>query len=134
MSKTNTAIDFAALDVGPAHERGIEVQIKHPVTKAPLDAFITVRGDESPTVMNWQRSQYNKDQRAKKDEPKTLEQLEAWIVDKLITATISWRGVGWGAEAEIECTPENMRKIYANKRIREQLLEAMGEEANFPLA
>lgn len=124
--------DFASLDIGAAHDRGFEVEVLHPQTGAPLGSFITLLGEESDKVQAFMRKQINAELRKKGDSANTIEALEATAIEKLVVATVSWRGVNWGNE-ELDCTPENARKIYANKRIREQLFKEMADDANFPM-
>ena len=136
MTKTTSSkaagLDFSTIDITSAHDRGFEVQVRHPVTDEPLPAYVTLLGEESRAIQSFIRNAYNEAQRREDSATPTLEELEDHAISKLIAATVSWRGVQWGDE-ELECTPENCRRIYSNHRIRRQLLNEMAKDANFPL-
>jgi len=126
------AINFEALDLGTAHERGFRFNFKHPQTGDDLDAWVRVRGEESPVVQAFLEAEFDRERRRKDDDPTPLADLSGHAVEKATVATIEWGNVAWGDE-QLECTPENCRKIYSNKAFRAQVLEAITTEANFPL-
>lgn len=132
---TKTGTDFALLDMAAAHEKGVRVQLRHPITDKPLPSFVTLRGDESAPVQAFLRGEINAQIRrnAKPDsEPQMIEDSIAAAVEKLVVATISWEGIEWAGEP-MECTPDNCRKLYAQKWLREQLFKAVEAEGNFSL-
>lgn len=132
---TKTGTDFALLDMAAAHEKGVRVQLAHPITDKPLPSWITVRGDESAQVQAFLRSEINAQikRQAKPDpEPQLIEDSIAAAIEKLVVATISWEGIEWAGEP-MECTPDNCRKLYAQKWLREQLFKAVEAEGNFLL-
>jgi hypothetical protein len=134
MTKT-TGTDFALLDMSAAHEKGTRIQLHHPQTEKPLPSWITLRGDESPEVQQFLRGEINAQIRrnAKPDSaPQTIEDSIKAAVEKLTIATITWEGIEWGSEP-MPCTPENCRKLYSQKWVREQLFKALEDEGNFPL-
>lgn len=126
------AIDFSKLDQGAAQDKGTRVQIEHPQAGL-LDSWITVRGNESPVIQQLLRKQVNAQiKRAAKGEAQTIEEMISDAVDKLSAATIGWENISWEG-AELPCTPDNCRKLYGQKWLRDFLHPKMEDEANFPL-
>lgn len=61
----------------------------------------------------------------------TAEEMENDALEILVACTIAWEGIGWGKE-DLKCTPENVRKVYANVPfIREQVDEFINDRSNF---
>lgn len=52
-------------------------------------------------------------------------------LDDLVKLTVDWEGIK-DDKGELECTPENVRRVYENvPHVREQVEEFIGDRANF---
>lgn len=142
MTKT-AGLDLAALSTQAACEKGFELELKHPVTKAPLGVFITVLGKDSHTFRNFTRERGNAmirkqvelQRRGKQVEPPTLEQAEKDSIDLLVAVTTGWRT---GDEPTVThdgralpFNADNVRFLYKESWIRDQVDEAVGDLENF---
>lgn len=139
MSKT---IDLASLSAKEACEKGFELELRHPVTNEPLGVFIGVVGSESEAFQQHVRKKANERlrkqftaQRKGGDDAPTIEQAESDAIDLLVACTTSWRT---GDEPTIkhsgkslEFNETNVRFLYAERWIRAQVDEAVGDLGNF---
>lgn len=110
------------------------VKLRHPVTGAPLGASITVAGPTHPERRRWTlerarrvRRELERDGRFRAGDP---EDDEAEQLDRLVVCTVAIEGFSEGG-APIELTPANVRRIYAQAWIRDQVLEDLDKRANF---
>lgn len=131
-------LDLSKTNFSKAAESGYEFELKLPTGEA-TGAFITVRGDQSPTVKNYARKKYNefkiKEQaarrRGKDPEDMTLEEAEDLAVEAAIVRVIGWRGITEGNK-ELEFTAENATRIFREHNwIREQVAEEASQLLNF---
>lgn len=132
-------MNFDQLNTKAGAEAGFELRLTHPESGEPMEAWITVRGYDSATVRqaanNLQREVQVRLSRkrgaaavydpAKQDEDE---------IGLLVAATVGWRGIGLGVDAETPYTPEAAKRFYSDPGFswaRKQVERAMGEYANF---
>lgn len=142
MTKTTT-IDLASISAKEACNKGYELELRHPVSLARLGVFISVVGSESDTFQGHVRRKANErlrkqfaDQRkGRGEEAPTVEEVEANAIELLAACTTGWRT---GDKPTITLAGEdlpfceaNARQLYAEKWIREQVDEAIGDLGNF---
>lgn len=137
-AKTKT-VDLASLDLGAAAEKGFDLELLHPVTKAPLGTFISLVGKDSATFRNHVRKTGNErlrkqavNQRRGGDvEVPTIEKIEADAIELLAVCTTGWRGVTYRG-VELPFSTVNAKVIYTDLPwIREQVDQAIGDVENF---
>jgi len=142
MSKS-APIDLADFSTTTACDKGFELELRHPATKAPLGVFLTVLGKDSKTFKDHIRSKTNerlrKDMmarnRGKDAEPSTVEQIERETIELLSICTLGWRTgdaptITMGGKV-LEFSEANARLVYAEEWIRNQADEAIGDLGNF---
>jgi hypothetical protein len=140
-TKKQSAFDLSSLDTIAACNKGAEIEIRHPVTRAPTGVFISVLGKDSDVYRGIVRGMADESLRkqaigknALGDE--SLDRMEAKNIAALVAATTGWRT---GDEqtvtlngAQLEFSKDNARKVYAEiLPIREQVAEAINEMGNF---
>lgn len=131
-------IDLSTLDTVKASNAGYELELLHPITKAPLGQFITVLGKDSDEFKRHNRETQNdrlrqnaKAARARKDLPvTTAEETEEEGTLLLVACTIGFRNIQFNGDYSF--TPENAYKLYkAFPWIREQIDSAIVDTENF---
>ena len=142
--------DLSCLDTVAAAEAGAEVELRHPVTGAGLDVFLTVLGKDSEVVRDYNREKGNEylrkasiaRKRGKDDEIQTMEKFEASSIELLTVCTTGWR---WGERAgvfplqksgqpieELAFSVQNVKRLYTEMpEARKQADEAIADQANF---
>lgn len=127
-------IDLKLLDPTPAHDKGFELELKHPTTGKGVKAYITVSGEEGTAYRKYMEAvvdaQIAENYEGSKAKPTTLAKEIARAVEKCVACTIGWREIAWEG-AELPFTPENARMLYQHKFIRGQVLEAIENAQNF---
>lgn len=132
-------VDLASLDLAAAAEKGFELELLHPVTKAPLGTFITLVGKDSTTFRDHVRRSANdrlrkqavSQRRGSEAEVPTIERIEADAIELLVVCTTGWRGVTYKG-ADLPFTPANAKTLYTDLPwIREQVDQAVGDVENF---
>lgn len=138
MTKTQ-AFDFGSVDLAAACEKPFELQLVNPVTKDPIDAWISVVGKEGETFKNYVRSRANErlrlqnfqQQRGKEPEAPRIEKIEEDAIDLLVACTVGWRGVVVDG-APLEFSKANAKALYTRFAwAREQVDVAIGDVTNF---
>lgn len=142
MTKTST-IDLASISAKTACNKGYELELTHPVSLEPLGVFIRVVGSESDAFQGHVRKHANAvlrerfaaQQRGRKEDAPTVERAEAETIDLLVACTTGWRTgdapvIEWAGE-KLDFTDGNVRRLYAEKWIRAQVDDAIGELGNF---
>ena len=120
-------MDINALYTAPAHEDGAEVRILHPVTGKKTDFYILVKGVDSKTFREKQRSQ----QRAIIDAMKGKEELKTDEYALIVECSAGWRGLEDSGK-EVPFTKEAARAMYENSpNIAEQVDSFIVNRANF---
>lgn len=128
-------LDLSSLDTAVACEKGFELELVHPVTKAPLGQFITVLGKDSKPFRDHIRRASNDrlrkqamaQRRGKDADVPTIEQIEGEAIDLLVVCTTGFRGIMYKG-AELAFSDEAARKLYTEQPwIRGQVDEAVGD-------
>lgn len=144
MSKTES-IDLASLSAREACDKAFEFELRHPVSNKPIGVFISVLGTESETFQAHARRKANERlrrqfavQRKGAEEVPTVEQAEKESIELLVACTTGWRTgdeptVMHGGKA-LEFNEDNARFLYAERWIRAQVDEAVGDLGNFMAA
>jgi hypothetical protein len=139
--KTDT-IDLASLSTKDACEKGYELELKHPVTNDPLGVFISVVGSEADAFQGFIRRKGNErlrrdfeNKRKGREEAPTIERAEKDAIALLAACTTGWRTgdkptVTHGGKA-LEFSEANVKFLYAERWIRDQVDEAIGDLGNF---
>jgi hypothetical protein len=130
--------DLSVNDFGKIAESGYEFEVTVPGTGEGTGAFITVRGEQSPTVKAFGRKKFQelqmKQQQAKrrgKEYDLDLEEAEDMAVDAAVVRVISWKGFGEEGK-ELPFTKENAERIFKQHPwLREQVMEHSGDLVNF---
>lgn len=140
MTKSAPAgVDLTALDTVGAANRGAELQLKHPLTQEPLDAFITILGRDSDTFQQAFRRKVNARaareaitrKRGRDVEPPTLEDHEADALDLIVACTTGWRGLSQGSDP-LDFSADAARTLYTSHPwIKAQVDAAMSDLAVF---
>ncbi len=114
-----------------------DIEVLHPVTRAPTGAVVTVMGPEHPERKRVQfdlqrkmRSQLAKKGRFDVGDPEEEERQE---IDRLAAFTLGWQGIGADGK-EIPFTRAAAADLYARPEmawLRRQLQAAMGDLENF---
>lgn len=134
-------MDLNSLNTKVAAEEGAKLSLVHPATgevltdeKTGKALTITLAGVDSDRYREADRRITDKrlaTTQAGRKVSLTHKSLESDQLERLVAATISWDGVGLGAET-LECTPDNVRKIYKELLwIREQVEAFVNDRANF---
>lgn len=109
-----------------------KVEILHPGSSDPTGLVIEVTSQQSPAVKKVLRRQTDKllKRRGRKT---TAEQIEEDHIERLAASVVSWE---WKGEAafngkKLDCTPENVAAVLGVSWIKEQVAEAVADEAEF---
>ena len=114
------------------------VDLKHPVTGAPLGASITLAGPEHPSRKALEFAKQRK-LRAAIQKTGRMELLdpqedELDAVERLVACTLGWDGIADDAGQPIEFSPAAASKLYATEGLtwlRDQIYTALGERERF---
>jgi hypothetical protein len=134
-------LDLATLDTVAACDAGAEIELRHPVTKAPLGIYISGKGKDSAA---W-RAEVHKSVNARikrRGAVSTPEEAEVSNIMSLVAVTISWRSKNDDGKTyrntitfekkELDCTPENAKLLYTRLIwMRDQFDEGLADLANF---
>lgn len=132
-------LDLTKTNLSQAAETGYEFELRIPGTQEATGAFVTVRGDQSPTVKTYGKRKYQefkmKEQaakrRGKEPEDLTLDEAEELAVESAIVRIISWKGIA-EAGKDVPFTKENAERILKEHSwIREQIMEESSQLLNF---
>lgn len=132
-------IDLASLDLTAAADKGFELELLHPVTKAPLGVFVGLVGKDSTvfrehvrrTANDRLRKQAMQQRRGKDVDVPTVEKIEAEAIELLAACTTGWRNLEYRG-VSLPFSAVNARVIYTDLPwIREQVDEAIGDLENF---
>lgn len=138
-TKGNNMLDLSKVNLSQAAEAGYEFELRIPGTMEPTGAFVTVRGEQSPTVKNYGKRKYQEfkmkeaaaRRRGKEPEELTLDEAEELAVESAIVRIISWKGITEGGK-EVPFTKENAERILKEHTwIREQIMEESSQLLNF---
>jgi len=134
-----TVFDLTSLNTTKACNAGADVEIRHPVTNAPLGIKIRVLGRDSDTFKEYTRDTLNTrlrreamaQKRGKDADLRTVEVIEQENMDLLVACTTGWSGVVLDGK-ELPFEESNVRKVYKEYPwIYDQVNEAIGSLENF---
>ena len=112
----------------------IAVSMLHPVTKDPLGILVTVAGPAHPVTIALDRAQADAHYTAGTlGKPRGFDAATGDVLDELVARTLGWTNVEFGG-APLECTPENVRNLYANPKyawFRGQITRSLGDNSRF---
>ena len=144
MSKKNEAFDLASIDTVAACNGGFEVELKHPVTQAPLGIFWKVVGSESDAFKEHIKENINArirqeasaKKRGKELPVRTIEEIESDGIDLLLVCSLGWRSTDSATipfeGQQLEFNIPNARKVLTRLPwVKAQIDEAIGDLENF---
>lgn len=132
-------MDLGQLDTCAAAEDGVDLQLKHPGTLAPLtqddtaETPITIRlaGQDSARFRKAERANRDKRLRGGFRRTPTAAELDAEGLELLTNCTLGWSGIVLDG-APLEFTTANVRMLYKRLAwVREQVDAFVGERAYF---
>ena len=132
-------LDLADLNTTAAADKGFELELLHPVSKAALGVFVGLVGKDSTAFRDHIRRSANErlrkqamqQRRGKEIEVLTMERIEADAIELLAVSTTGWRGVTYKGE-DLPFSAANARLLYTEMTwVREQIDEAIGDLENF---
>ena len=121
-------IDLATLDTAARCDEGAELELRHPVTGAPLGTFLTLAGVDSRA--HRQALAYLAEQRLKR---RTMnpDDVRGEDVEVAARCTLAWRCVYLDGKG-LPHSLENARALYARfPWIREQAVVFIADRANY---
>jgi hypothetical protein len=139
MTKKAEAFDLGSLDTIEACNKPAEIEIKHPVTGAATDVFISVLGRDSSVYRGIVRTLAN-ETLAKRAQGKSvdtsLDKIDDKNIEALVAVTTGWRT---GDEPvvivkgeRLDFSAANARRVYAELLpVRDQVQEAVDNLENF---
>jgi hypothetical protein len=128
------------LDTVAASSKAAKMELRHPVTKAPLGQFIWVYGKDSEQVSEYTRELVNAnirkqaamERRGETPDPGTVEEGEKRSINILVAATADFEGVNYDGQEPYPFSAQNARKLYSERKwVREQVDAFMGNLENF---
>lgn len=137
-------LDLASLDTSAACDKGTEIELMHPITKAPLGIFWAVLGRDSKVFQEHVRQQLDDDlrraatakKRGKEPEMMTTAKREARGLALLVACSTGWRTAEKSTLTfegkELEFSEANAMKVLEKLSwIREQIDEGIADLENF---
>lgn len=122
-------MELNSLNLAAQAAVGYNLELVHPATGEKLGGIITVRGDESKEVQNYNRRRFMELQKRErmnkgKDNTYTIAEIESIGVESAIVRTIGWKNITLGG-AELVFTKENAETLFTDYPwIRKQVMEA----------
>lgn len=132
-------IDLSTLDTGAACDKGCEIELLHPITRAPLSQYISVVGKDSKLFREHvartsnveRRALLASQRRAQPYEGKSFETQQEEGTELLAACTTGWRNLFYKG-SEFPFSNDNARKLYAEQIwIRAQVDAAIVDVENF---
>lgn len=134
-------MDISKYNLAQAAENGFEFEVTHPDTGEGLDGFITVRGERSKVVVEYQRKQINQQLKAeainaKRGNKDTKVRLVEDYIEDLNEAAamrvISWRNIKKDG-VDLPFSVEKAAELFEEYEwIRDQVMEVSKASENFP--
>lgn len=130
--------DLSKNNLSAKAEAGYEFELEVPGTFEKTGAFITVRGDQSPAVKAFGRRKFQEIQarqkmqkRKGKEDDLDLDEAEAMAIEAAVVRIISWKGIAEEGK-ELSFSKETAERVLKDHPwIREAVMEASSELANF---
>lgn len=128
------ALSLSDLDSKQGADTPFSLDVLSPKTGRPLGVTIQVIGDQADAVQKFVRRELNtrrreeamREKRGKDPVVQLIEDDEAFTIEATAVRTVGWSGI------KEEFTPENAKRLYKlNPYIRQQVLEASSNAANF---
>jgi hypothetical protein len=123
-------MDFSLINPVQSADDGAEMEIRHPNTGEVLldsegkSSVIRLRGPHSKKYRAFMQEYERKRMKGVAvDEAK-------FVVDFAMLATISWDNISWEGKP-LECTPENMRKLYTEREFITAQISGFVKPENF---
>jgi len=129
-------IDLSALDTTALSNKGFDVHIFNPKTQKDTGIVITVLGQDSDAYKKVQRAQAARSLHAAlntgpKREQKMVDAAEDNVAEMLAASTAGWTGLKLNGK-EYVFNRDNALNLYENyPLVRDQVLEAQRDRANF---
>lgn len=128
-------------DFDTSSNDGAIMQVRHPSTGSPLvipesgdPVTITLTGVDSSRyqkIVNEQINRRLKNASTTRNTQATAEDLMRENIDVLVACTVAWTGIS-SRGANLECTPDNARVVYARLGwLRQQAKDFIEDRANF---
>lgn len=134
VKKKAEVIDLCSLDVTKGSNEGAEIELKHPVTNAPIGVFITVVGTDSDIYQKNATTNRNKRLQALTNRKKldmSAEDLDAEGMDMLVSCTTGCRNLVDNG-VEVKYSPSAIREIYIKYAwIKDQVDVQIADRSNF---
>lgn len=130
----SNVVSLEDLDLTVGSEQAFELELVSPKTGKPMGVFISVLGDNAPSVQKFLRKHINKARqedanrvkRGRDEEVRLIEEDVEFAIESCVVRAVGWRNI------RDEFTPDNVRKLFTkNPLIRRQVLEASNNAANF---
>lgn len=131
--------DLKKMNIADLSEKGYEFELKIPEIGTPTGTFLTVKGDNSKTVRNYTKKQFEVMQskakqarkRGKEVEEITLSEAEDMAVEAAIVRLVDWKGVVEDGK-EVKFNEENVRRILKEHPwIRQAIMDESEQLSNF---
>ena len=131
--------DLNKMNIAELSEKGHEFELKIPEIGTPTGAFLTVKGDNSNTVRNYTKKQFEVMQskakmarkRGKEVDEITLSEAEDMAVEAATVRLVAWRGIVEDGK-EVKFTEENVKRILKEHPwIRQAIMDESEQLANF---
>lgn len=131
--------DLKKMNIADLSENGYEFELKIPEIGTPTGAFLTVKGDNSKTVRNYTKKQFEVMQskakqarkRGKEVEEITLSEAEDMAVEAAIVRLVDWKGIVEDGK-EVKFNEENVRRILKEHPwIRQAIMDESEQLSNF---
>jgi hypothetical protein len=132
------------LNTKSAADAGIDIELFHPATGAPLGITITMHGSDSQAYQDAERKIANRQrEHAKRTRDFSAgldyDQLQAAMTERMTACFIGWREgskntIEFEAGQELPATPENFKKIISDRGffwLRQQVQTGMDNVSNF---
>lgn len=132
-------VDLSALDTIKACNDGAEIELLHPVTKAPLGQFISIVGKDSDAFNAYVEESSDADTRkafvnqrkGRVPDPKYLAARKAETIQLLVACTTGFRNVMFGG-APLAFNEANATKLYTSLPwVKQQIDDAVIDYENF---
>jgi hypothetical protein len=132
-------LDLSTLDTAKAAEQGSTLEVKHPTTGRVLAdgdgraVTLTLAGADSQRARKAERFALNRRLRqgSRRGVGVTADELDDDALDLLSACTLAWSGFAVDG-AELECNPENARRLYRQfPWLREQAQAFVDDRSNF---
>ncbi len=128
-------MNLSSLNLQGAADAGVEIQLRHPVSGVPLDAFVTIRGRDSAVCQAKiaELARRRLEQQAQGVPIDQVTRAQSEVIETLAALTVGWRGLEVGTDP-LTFSEAAAAKLYADRGlswIREQIEAAIDRRALF---